>query len=155
MLRVVSTLIHSKALIATSQVFPAKLGKIFPSSARKKIKVAIFLRDHDTRILVLKIYILLFLEELSFIFPFNFSPFQDPFKTLGHRLNLTQLGWWPYQRIDSHFVQRPFHTKTISHKGDHFVQRPLCTKTISYKGDHLVQKHKNFVLKFLDFVYDF
>ena len=28
-------------------------------------------------------------------------------------------------------------------------------KTISYKGGNSVQKHKNFVFKFLDFVYDF
>ena len=92
MLRVVSTPIHSTALIATSRVFPAELGKIFPSSSRKNSEVATVLWDHDIRILAQENLYPIFLEELSFIFPFNFSPFQDPFKTLGHRLNLTQLG---------------------------------------------------------------
>ena len=78
MLRVIYTLIHSTALIATSQVFPAGLGKIFPSFARKNSEVATVLGDHDIRILAHIMYILLFLEELSFIFLLNFSPFQDP-----------------------------------------------------------------------------
>lgn len=57
MLRVISTPIHSTALIATSQVLPAELGKIFPSSSRKNSENATVLRDHDIRILAQKIYI--------------------------------------------------------------------------------------------------